>query len=1370
MSTEQDTPAPTPTPSASESNSESDNTRRRGNNNNNRRQDRNQVQLSNPKNYEGNIPEIGAILALKYEKLDKKAQFQTFIEKALNYAISNYKDGGDIAPLLQDLVDPLPEFERKRKPKSLTDEQKKDTVNLDIYKERVKIYVSREMNLTRNIEKMYGVLWGQCSSALQAKIKGSTAYSVESRDLNTLWLAKELKKATAGIDTKTDPRTSIIDSLNTLIRMKQGASEPNDNYLERFKAAVSTVELSHGDHIFCSKDIMDKAGTDPTSEEIKQEKNRFKAMLLLRNSDDRRYGGLSNRLKEGAALGRNEYPRTMEDMYELMTTQCPDQGSSTRGNNNNNRNSVHLLQVGIMLTQTGEGEAIDPNWILLDTCSTDSVFRNKSFLDNVKNCKKDDVLNIISSGGMVSYDTTGTFKLFNMPVYYNPNTLANVISFKQLARMDGVRITTDTAVEKAMFVHINGNKYKFKECKDGLYYIDMKNLDSNKNNTPINFYSESSHSSSSNPISLLNVIETTNHNKTLYSKQEIRRAEQARHLQQLMGWPGTEAFKRIVRHNLIQNNDITVEDIERAQHIYGTPIALLQGRTTAPSQIQFQYTTSIPDEVKAKHLKTKLYIDLCYINSIPFLVTRSENINFITVNMLSDRKSTTLIKHVKNIQKLYTNRSFIITDIFADGEFDYDHYKIEFLPSTLHICATEEHVPKIERAIRTIKERSRSFCHSLPYRALPKLMVDALAKTSVQWINAFPSKGGISDTYSPTNIFEGKPNPDAKRKRIPFGAYAQVYTGTNNSMDPRTTPAIALTESNQLDGMYFMSLTNGERFQSKKWVQLPIDDNIIELVEDMAFEQGQPDMPDKTVIFTWEPDLYTNKPDDTDEGTTDESTRNDEPIDLGFIDPRPENIVSDEDDFSGEEENLDAASNPAEDVAEDEVNDTPNAAMIDEHDDLDSERDESATTKDDPIEEEGVPVDDRSAHSSEWSFNLDNVLGEDQNDSSTHLDDRDANTDDNEAPALETIAANRPRRENAGTGVDRLEMEFGGKEYKSTQSHHYLMRKVKHVVLTQMSAYKGFKIDKERSLAAMFKELKQLNDGPMKGKRVIAPIDPNKLTDAQKKRALESIHLINFKRNGIVKGRTCANGKKQRQYVRVEDILSSPTSSLESIIYTLVRDAYERRYVVTLDIPGAYLHALWPEDTEVVMKLEGKFVDILCDVDKEYKQYVTYEKGKKVLYVRVLRALYGCLESALLWYELYSSTLEGMGFKLNPYDLCVANKIINGKQCTITFYVDDNKISHEDPEVVRSIVRKLEEHFGKVKVIEGPSFDFLGMDINLRKDGKVEISMKKQVDEAIDWFGEEITESPKTPANKNLFNIVENAEELDKKNQIHSIL
>ena len=64
--------------------------------------------------------------------------------------------------------------------------------------------------------------------------------------------------------------------------------------------------------------------------------------------------------------------------------------------------------------------------------------------------------------------------------------------------------------------------------------------------------------------------------------------------------------------------------------------------------------------------------------------------------------------------------------------------------------------------------------------------------------------------------------------------------------------------------------------------------------------------------------------------------------------------------------------------------------------------------------------------------------------------------------------------------------------------------------------------------------------------------------------------------------------------------------------------------------------------------------------------------------MQLIKAMYGCVQSALLWYKLFSTALVGMGFELNPYNLCVANAIINEKQCTIGWYVDDNIITHSD--------------------------------------------------------------------------------------------
>ena len=76
-------------------------------------------------------------------------------------------------------------------------------------------------------------------------------------------------------------------------------------------------------------------------------------------------------------------------------------------------------------------------------------------------------------------------------------------------------------------------------------------------------------------------------------------------------------------------------------------------------------------------------------------------------------------------------------------------------------------------------------------------------------------------------------------------------------------------------------------------------------------------------------------------------------------------------------------------------------------------------------------------------------------------------------------------------------------------------------------------------------------------------------------------------------------------------------------------DAKEGRDVVTADIVGAYLLAQMND--YVLVKLTGKLVETMCIISDTYKkQYVTLENGKKVLYLRLKKSLYGCMQSAIL--------------------------------------------------------------------------------------------------------------------------------------------
>ena len=79
-------------------------------------------------------------------------------------------------------------------------------------------------------------------------------------------------------------------------------------------------------------------------------------------------------------------------------------------------------------------------------------------------------------------------------------------------------------------------------------------------------------------------------------------------------------------------------------------------------------------------------------------------------------------------------------------------------------------------------------------------------------------------------------------------------------------------------------------------------------------------------------------------------------------------------------------------------------------------------------------------------------------------------------------------------------------------------------IFTQMSASQGIKKHGEKAIAAVFKELQQLDTGVLPGKPVVAPQDPLELTAKDLEEALEAVNLIKEKRNGDLKGCTCANG------------------------------------------------------------------------------------------------------------------------------------------------------------------------------------------------------------------------------------------------------
>ena len=85
------------------------------------------------------------------------------------------------------------------------------------------------------------------------------------------------------------------------------------------------------------------------------------------------------------------------------------------------------------------------------------------------------------------------------------------------------------------------------------------------------------------------------------------------------------------------------------------------------------------------------------------------------------------------------------------------------------------------------------------------------------------------------------------------------------------------------------------------------------------------------------------------------------------------------------------------------------------------------------------------------------------------------------------------------------------------------------------------------------------------------------------------------------------------------------------------------------------------------------------------------EGNKKVLYVHITQAIYRMLVSAMLFNHKLTKAL--LSFKLNPYDPCVVNQMVNSEQLTVCWHVDNLMSSHIDPKVNDKFLHWIKDTF-----------------------------------------------------------------------------
>jgi hypothetical protein len=160
-----------------------------------------------------------------------------------------------------------------------------------------------------------------------------------------------------------------------------------------------------------------------------------------------------------------------------------------------------------------------------------------------------------------------------------------------------------------------------------------------------------------------------------------------------------------------------------AEDIFGPNLGSLKGKTARRGGEHVATDRQeIPRTIMERYRDMTLCIDIMYVNKIAFLVTSiSRGIKFSTVETLKDHQ--TIMTAIRHGVGLYSQRGFRVSTAQTENEFEAMRAHRMDSKVQLNVVSNSEHVPEIERHIRTVKERTRCMYNTVPFKKMPSRMI-----------------------------------------------------------------------------------------------------------------------------------------------------------------------------------------------------------------------------------------------------------------------------------------------------------------------------------------------------------------------------------------------------------------------------------------------------------------------------------------------------------------------------------------------------------------------------------------------------------------------------------------------------------------------
>lgn len=415
-------------------------------------------------------------------------------------------------------------------------------------------------------------------------------------------------------------------------------------------------------------------------------KDEYMGVSLILKSDPKRYGNLVKEIQNDYTRGVGGYPKTLSEAYDIpvnyqstykkpkgahndhdiaFTTfdtdhhdnnnvrvrksknrnkyshhpQVKQQPDSTNNNSEKEDSNITIVHNTIQadcFMQQGRAK-LPQQWLLLNSCSTINIISNRRLLRDLQPAKNPILVHC--SAGIVQLMQQGRLLDYPELVWYHPNGIANILSLNKTSQY--YHVTMDTKTDPNITVHIHkGNTIVFRPCHRGLYHDRIPNRATQKN--------------------MWSIMQTVEQNKEGYTNREITRARTARKLHNILMFPSKRTCRNAVQ-TVLHNCKTTTSDIDAADKIFGPNLAIVKGKTVWKKIHGVKDTVEpVPGAIMDKMSELTLCIDIFYVNNVPFIITMSKGIRFLTMQPLKNHKATTIKDALTTTKQLYHHCGFKI--------------------------------------------------------------------------------------------------------------------------------------------------------------------------------------------------------------------------------------------------------------------------------------------------------------------------------------------------------------------------------------------------------------------------------------------------------------------------------------------------------------------------------------------------------------------------------------------------------------------------------------------------------------------------------------------------------------------------------------